>query len=217
MLSRLVFGSFLAYLPPGRGGGELARQSQNVTYALKQDLAYGNSGRTMSQEIARRLEEAVPGSVLERILRPEALLVPVPRSGLLRKGDLWPSLRIAEALRACGFGTSVAPLVVRSYGVRSSATAPGTHRLWPDQHYDSMQIDRALVEPPRAIVLVDDVVTRGATILGAAARLAETFPEVEILGFAVVRTVKPGSPLERIREPCVGVIDWRPGWIERDP
>jgi phosphoribosylpyrophosphate synthetase len=49
-----------------------------------------------------------------------------------------------------------------------------------------MQVQKVLSEPSN-ILLVDDIITRGATLLGAASRLAEAFPKAEIRAFAVMR------------------------------
>ena len=171
----------------------------------------------MSEEIARRMESQVPGSILEGFLDPQAVLVPMPRSGLQQRGQMWPALRIAEALMAHGFGSRVAPLVVRTQSVRRSSASLGPSRLWPDQHYDSMEVQPMIGEVPSLLLLVDDVVTRGATLLGAAGRLADAFPGADLRGFAVVRTIKPGEALKRIIDPRVGDIAWRPGWITREP
>jgi hypothetical protein len=167
--------------------------------------------------MARRLERSSPGSVLNAILDSEAVLVPMPRAGFLRKGDLWPALRIAEALVDHGLASRVAPIIFRTRAVRRSSISPGSSRLWPDQHYDSMGVEPKLGKPPSLVVLVDDVVTRGATLLGAAARLTEVFPAADLLGFAMVRTIKPTENLKSIEDPRHGVITWKPGWIERDP
>jgi hypothetical protein len=215
LLSELPFAAFLSYDP--HRSDELSRRSRSITYALKQDAAYGATGRTYSEEVARRMTEEVPGSALDGFLDSEAVLVPMPRSGLMRSGDLWPAFRIAEALVAHGFAASVSPVISRSGAVRRSSTAAGADRLWPDQHYDSMEVARTLGAIPGLIVLVDDVITRGATLLGAASRLAEAFPDTELRGFAAVRTIGPGEVLERIANPVVGEITWKPGWISRDP
>jgi len=56
------------------------------------------------------------------------------------------------------------------------------------------------------IVLVDDVITRGATMLGAASRLAEVYPEAEIRCFAMIRTMSRSETFVRILDPCLGHI-----------
>ena len=46
-----------------------------------------------------------------------------------------------------------------------------------EQHYESISVQGILSEPEE-ILLVDDVVTRGVTLLGCANRLADAFPKV---------------------------------------
>lgn len=56
------------------------------------------------------------------------------------------------------------------------------------------------------ITVVDDVVTKGATLLGAASLLAGAFPRAEIRAFALVRTQGYVKDIERILDPVVGRI-----------
>ena len=46
-------------------------------------------------------------------------------------------------------------------------------------------------------------------MLGAASRLAETYPRATILGFALVRTLGFVDDIDRIVEPAVGTITFR--------
>ncbi|MDA4132801.1 MAG: phosphoribosyltransferase, partial [Thaumarchaeota archaeon] len=59
------------------------------------------------------------------------------------------------------------------------------------------------------LLLVDDIVTRGATLLGAANRLAEAFPDARIRGFAAMRTVSNPSDFVDAYQPCTGTIRYR--------
>jgi orotate phosphoribosyltransferase len=81
-----------------------------------------------------------------------------------------------------------------------------------------------LIEPlleewpgPRRIVLVDDVVTKGRTLLAAAARMRDAFPDVDIRAFALVRTMGLVSGVARLLDPCVGEIRWEGGDAYRTP
>jgi len=149
----------------------------------------------------------------------DALLVPVPKSAPLTAGALWASDRIAKAMCHAGFGRDVAPLVERVRPVATSHLSAGSERAWPDQHRDSVTVGRDLpVGFAGRLVLVDDVVTRGSTLLSCALALLETYPQAEVTGFAVARTVKGEDELpESTVQPVLGTIDWRPGWIERTP
>lgn len=51
-----------------------------------------------------------------------------------------------------------------------------------------MKVKKTLFEPDE-ILLVDDVVTRGATLLGAANKLVDAYPNARISTFAAIRTI----------------------------
>jgi adenine/guanine phosphoribosyltransferase-like PRPP-binding protein len=55
-------------------------------------------------------------------------------------------------------------------------------------------------------VLIDDVITKGATLLGAALCLQEAYPHIEIRAIAIVRTLGRRPDIERIKEPCIGRV-----------
>jgi adenine/guanine phosphoribosyltransferase-like PRPP-binding protein len=71
--------------------------------------------------------------------------------------------------------------------------------------------------PPCHVVLIDDVVTKGRTLLAAAARVQEAFPGTEIRAFALIRTMGLTHTLERLLDPCIGEIRWRRGDAVRTP
>jgi adenine/guanine phosphoribosyltransferase-like PRPP-binding protein len=76
----------------------------------------------------------------------------------------------------------------------------------------------SVLERPRKITLVDDVVTKGATLLAAASLLAQAFPEAEIQAFALIRTMGLVPEVERIVDPVVGRIFRTPsGGADRRP
>ena len=65
---------------------------------------------------------------------------------------------------------------------------------------------------------MDDVVTKGATFLGAASRLAEVWPDADVRCFALVRTLGFQPDIERLVEPVVGSVRrTRSGKPERLP
>jgi len=60
---------------------------------------------------------------------------------------------------------------------------------------------------PEEIILVDDVVTRGATLLGAANRLLDVFPRTHIYALAIMRTISNPVEFEKLYDPCIGKIE----------
>jgi len=73
-----------------------------------------------------------------------------------------------------------------------------------------MSVQKRLPEGLRQIVLVDDIITRGATVLGAANKLAEAFPDSRIRAFAAVRTVSDPSDFEALFDPVIGSVQYSP-------
>jgi adenine/guanine phosphoribosyltransferase-like PRPP-binding protein len=72
--------------------------------------------------------------------------------------------------------------------------------------------------PPGRILVVDDFVTKGATLLAAVSLVQAVFPESEVRGFALVRTMGRVPDVERIVHPCEGTIRLLPGGdVLREP
>jgi hypothetical protein len=203
LLSELRFGAFLSYAP--RGDSELMRKSRDWTYALKRDAPMGPDRRPTSQLVAEGVRSRLAESGLSEVLRPNASLVPVPGAGLWRPGDIWVPALVADALRRVGLGAEVLPCLRRRHAIRRSRRQESADRPSVSEHFASFVVDRRM-PPPECIVLVDDVVTRGATLLAAASRLAEAYPGVSISAFAVVRTISDPTLFEAIYAPVVGEI-----------
>lgn len=146
------------------------------------------------------------------------MLVPVPRSAPLADGALWPSRVICDVLAANGFGSEVAPLLVRTRAVRKSSFSPAAERpLWLE-HFESIKVDAATLFQPERIAIVDDVLTMGRTSYACAERLRETFPEAQIRIFAMIRTQGFLPDIERFINPSVGIIiGYDSGKTHRDP
>jgi hypothetical protein len=88
--------------------------------------------------------------------------------------------------------------------VRKSATANAGRRPTVLSHYDSFAIDDS-VEALERIILIDDVVSKGRTLLAAATRVQEAVPHAHILAFAMVRTMGLVPDVTHLVDPC-GVI-----------
>jgi adenine/guanine phosphoribosyltransferase-like PRPP-binding protein len=100
--------------------------------------------------------------------------------------------------------------------VHKSATAAPGERPSVHLHYESFFIERPAVSPER-IVLIDDVVTKGRTLLAAATRVHEAFPCAQIRAFALVRTMGLIAGVNQLLDPCKGEIRWRAGDAHRSP
>lgn len=146
----------------------------------------------------------------------DVTVVPAPRSAPHVTGGLWPGHVIASSLVRSRLAREVLPLVRRIRAVPKSAFAAPGERPTLETHYNSIEADTQLIAPTR-ILLVDDVVTRGRTLLACARRLHYSYPEAEIRCFALVRTRGLQPDIERILDPCVGRIFWDGADVDREP
>lgn len=214
MLSRVPFGSFLVYSP--RGNTAVSIESKAVCRAIKEDRTRWEPPIRVITHTAGRLEERFDTTGLVSILGPQVALVPAPKSGLLMVGALWPAHRICEELVSRGLGGRIVPCLKRIEPVRKSATAAAADRPKAEEHFRTLAAERSLDNPPRRIAVVDDVITRGATLIAAVSRVKEAFPEAEVAGFALVRTISVGD-VPQLVEPAVGEIEIIDGECYRRP
>ena len=135
----------------------------------------------------------------------------------------WPDLllcmdaRARASARAFGLLNSVNSYLERTEPIPKAATSLSTERPTALQNYETLGVRKAL-EPPAELLLVDDVVTAGATLLGSASRLREAYSDIPIRGFAAARTVSVAARFRKTVEPVVGTIVLRSdGRTQRDP
>jgi len=214
LLSRITFGSFLVYAP--RGTSELSRRAKQFVRALKEERLIGSPPKSPSEFAAKRLAEERAGGILDEVFGAAPILVPVPRSSLAVEGGIWPSYNIASALVERGVGATVLPCLQRVRPVPKSAFAASGSRPKPHDHFESI-VARKMVADREEMCLVDDVITKGATLLAAASRLQEAYPRARIVAFALVRTLGFVEDIERIVEPAVGTIVLRNDEAVREP
>lgn len=145
----------------------------------------------------------------------DVVLVPVPGSSS-SVATRWVALQLATALSAIGCAQRVWIGLRREVAVRKSATAPEGARPTVRQHYDSFTVAAPTI-CVRRIVLIDDVVTKGRTLLAAAARLQHELPHADIRAFALIRTLGFVDRIEQVMQWCHGVIRWAGGDARREP
>jgi len=149
---------------------------------------------------------------------PRALLVPVPGCGTADGGSNLVAHRLAEAFVREGLAAAHFDCLRRVRTVGKSAIGTRGARPGAESHYASLVVRTSRSHDGTAtLILVDDVVTRGRTLLAAASRLQESFPHARIQAFALIRTLGFAPRLERLLDPCVGEIRWRGGDARRNP
>ncbi len=134
----------------------------------------------------------------------------------MSRGNTWPAEHLAAALVKEGLGAAAWLGLRRVCAVTKSATAAPGARPTVGRHYESFLIE-STPTAPESIVIVDDVVTKGRTLLAAASRLHEAFPHARIRAFALLRTMGMGAGIQKLLDPCRGEIRWRGGDAHRRP
>lgn|SRR5579875_502818 len=206
-MEQLEFGSLLSYCPRDDGSQENRRSRQIMTF-VKSDSFVENPPIPISTWIAKTMEQLGSSLPFNSFFQPGTVLVPLPRSSLLQPNSLWVPDRIANALVNRGLGGYVLRCLIRQTPVRKSSTSPADLRPSPSEHFHSILVQGNL-ESAKEIVLVDDIITRGHTMLGAAWRLLEAFPNVRIRGFAAMRTISYPRSFSKIYDPRIGSINYR--------
>ena len=199
------------YVYSPRGVSPAAHGSRRLRERIK-----GCDARWLARYAMRVREQAFENRKFGDLLGSNVILVPVPRSVPSSSESSWAAGQIALALMQQGLAAAVWTGLRRQCAVRKSATAPCIGRLTVAEHYESFVVDSSLRAPGR-IALVDDVVTRGRTLLAASMRMQERFPGAQIGAFALVRTLGLVPDIEQLVDPCRGAIAWTGRDAKRDP
>ena len=213
--SEIEFASFLVYNPrPEAFPSEVSDRSRRIRDAVK----LHTGGWAKRQNLGERLGSGVGEEIRERFLPSHATLVPVPGHAPMRDPNShWSCRELCKVFVASELGARWLPLVLRSHVVQKSAWATKEERekLTPAVHFASME---AVHDPTagRVITVVDDVVTTGGTMLATVARLHMVFPDAEIRGFALIRTMS-SEAIKQVKDPCAGVIQLVPWGARRIP
>ena len=199
MIDGIPFGSCYVYSPGGAGAA--SERSR-----LLRELLKAGDANFMIKYARRVRQQSQSASCLGGFFCPEDVLVPVPRCSPKSRGP-WVAAELAQALVSAGVGARTWPGLRRVHAVRKSATAWRGSRPSVAVHYHSFFVEQTSSRIA-SLVLIDDVITRGRTLLAAAARLRESFPHAPLRAFALLRTRGRVSGVERLLDPCMGEICW---------
>ena len=197
MLSELEYAAYYTYSPRGRS--ELSRKSRQLVGAIKS----WDAGA--ARDLIARLAGDPAGECVREFFPAGAILVPAPRSTPIVAGGLWPALEICKVLVELGIGNGIARIVERVKPVTKSAFASPGNRPTIQAHYETLKAKTDLLTTG-PFVIVDDFVTKGATLMAAARRIHEKVPKALVRGFALVRTMGFVPDVEAIVGPVVGMI-----------
>jgi hypothetical protein len=209
MIFRIEFASCYVYSPGG--SGEVCERSRLLRTLLKEGAA-----DFMVKYALRVHQQAEETPVLAGFFHDTDLLMPVPGCAPKTSGSLWVAAELAAALVHEGLGLAAWPGLRRMHAVPKSATAAPGGRPTVARHYESFLIERT-ERAPDSVLLVDDVITKGRTLLAAAARVQEAFPDARIRAFALLRTMGMIPGVNQLLAPCKGEIRWKAGDAHRSP
>lgn len=192
--------SYLSYTPRPKSDAE--RESKEAMRRVKSDSVWPGSDLKTTSYIARSVAESAAGGFASIFMGGNATIVPVPKSSLISKGDLWVPYNLAVALVECGLGSEVVPCLKRAEAVQKAALSISSTRPKAADHCRTIAVES--VEAPGGVILVDDVVTTGATLIGAAEKMRSVFPDIKISAFAAMRT--ESSEFKKTMDPKVETI-----------
>ncbi len=206
---RLPFATCYAYSP--RGKSEVSERSRQLCARVK-----NGSTKWLRSYVASIHQEVTQKRQFCSLFNEHTLLVPIPNSPSSMRTSFWVARRLALTLHEAGLAEDVWTGLRRVSSVERSSSAWMWERPTVQQHYRSFAVIPSS-RPPTHVVLVDDVITKGRTLVAAAMRLHEVFPKADIRAFALVRTMGLILDVERLFDPCEGAIRWN-GWdAYRDP
>lgn len=191
MIEGVAFASCYVYSPTG--GSAICARSRLLRALLKDGDAH-----FMIKYAVRVRQQTTATLQLAGFFLSGDVLMPVRRSAP-KTGGTWAAAALAHALVQQGLGSRTWHGLRRISTVRKSATAPKGGRPSVACHYDSFQLEIPAARLEN-VVLIDDVITKGRTLL--AARVREAFPEAHIRAFALLRTLGMISSVESLLEPC---------------
>ncbi len=211
MIPSITFASCYIYAPCGRC--EVSERSRSLCALLK-----AGDARLILKYAQCVKQHAREYPTFAGFFSSSDLLVPVPGSESLNPLRGSVASLLAEALVREGLAGAQCDCIRRVRPVRKSATAASRDRPSVERHYESLAVEwTRLSGDPVRLTLVDDVVTRGRTLLAAATRLHDAFPQARIQAFALLRTMGFAPRVDRLLDPCIGKIAWRRGDARRNP
>lgn len=220
MNSEIRFSSLLSYCPRGRWPAEptdAMKRSVEWMKAVKSGQRDQLGGRDPYETIVAHMVQHGTCGAHFGAAGHRPLLVPIPSSSLAPPEEpyWWPARELAHVLLRHGLGSAVIPMLRRKTSIPKAALGGPRNA---HAHRDSLDM-LDVVLPSTRIVLVDDVVTSGASMMGCALRISAVFPGLESLaGFAAVRTVSAPGDFLTILSPTDGVITvYASGSCHREP
>jgi hypothetical protein len=197
---RLLFATCYSYSP--KGESEVSQRSRQLCARVK-----SGSPKWLKHYVTNVHHEVTHNGRFHGYFDEPPALVPVPEFRSSTPQPAWIARRLALELLDAGLGAQLWTGLRRISSVERSAAAWMWQRPTVQQHYQSFAVIPS-ARPPKRIVLIDDVITKGRTLMAAAMRLRDAFPSADIRAFALVRTMGFVVDVTRLFDPCQGEVHW---------
>ena len=196
-MQEVPFSSLFAYIPksqrPSMYGVPL--EAYQLTIALKQ-------GRETDRLITD-LRTSLNSGHFADLFGPDVVMVPAPGHAPRRSQDqFWATLFLVNAI-AQALGGEVGSYLQRRKAVNKAAYSRPEDRPTFRTHLNTIACEGppAGLFTPQRITVVDDVITRGATLAACVYLLKQAYPSAEVRAFAVVRTLRNTTNIARVMNP----------------
>ncbi len=209
--SELTYCSLLSYA--SHPVTDEQKRSRGVAFDLKQNRQYSAGG--ICDIVAKRVLEQI--AHFPDIFGSDVIAIPIPSSAMKKPGSLHVPSELTFALKRARLVGEVEDIVTRVRSLPKSATSDPQERSTALSHFGSVEIAKPLIPSTSTLLLVDDVITRGATLMGIAWKIREAFPEANIYAFAAMRAISDPSEFIGILDPIVGKITMRGRYTQRRP
>ena len=207
-ITEMEFGTLWKYSPWGNTEEEF--RSKTIKANLKTDAVRVEDKIPMSEYVARGIKNDLEKLPFAKFFEVKPVLVPMPSSSLTKANTLWVPQNLATALVKNGLGEKVSSCLQRTKALQKSHLSTPANRTKAQGHYDSMSVQKELSDPAE-ILLIDDIITRGSTSIGAASRLADAYPNANIRVLVVMKTITDPKKFKKINDPCIGKIEYSHG------
>ncbi|MCB1185341.1 hypothetical protein KDM41_18125, partial [bacterium] len=167
-LFELAVGSFLVYPKGNDEATQRARQFIRLRIKMGRHDAVVNAVSRLASQVAE--------GPLAGFFPTDAVLVPIPGHTPRVKDGLWVADAICQEMVRSSLGSGVWPCLERIRTVpRSSHFVRAEDRASLRDHEKSLDF-RDLLLPSNEIILIDDVVTRGTTLMAGGHLISERYP-----------------------------------------
>jgi hypothetical protein len=165
-------------------GKELVLHVKNGKFVLPA----GETAPVSAADFVVRLIKALPvGHPLHGLFGADYAIVPAPGHSLIRSGAKTPLGLLAERMAHARLGDRYEDIVRRTVAVPKMSLQPPGGRFDYLQHLDTIEA-RPIVSPAGGILVLDDVVTTGATMYATCLAIAKANPGVKVRAFGISRT-----------------------------